>query len=426
MPIFHYKALDSSGKPTQGTLDAENRRAAMDSLKSQGLRPTSISEKAAAPKKKGLKLPSKKIFAKPAKPKQTGKAEGKKKRISGADKVALAFFQKLHQLDGSGLPIGDAIRTLSQRLSDPRLREICSKLWRDLSEGHPLATAIKQYPEVFDPSLVYLIEAGETTGHLAPILENIIEHLESQIELRRKVLSGLAYPSFICLIALGVVGLFIFYLLPRIEGMMASLGGELSLSARLLIGLSGFALAEGPFLLVGTIIAVITLRQWRQTTNGRYKTDSWLINIPYFKHIVINADLCRVSNLIGTLLDSGVNTTETLRLTERSLKNKVLLERFQHCRTQINDGASFSGAFRKNELFPPMGLDILSVGENTGNLSKSFKEIYKMQSEELAGELKFVTGLISSIALGFAFTMVTILTLGIVTSILQLSKSLAR
>lgn len=425
MPTFDYKAINTSGTTTQGTIDADSRRAAMDAIKSQGLRLVSISEKASA-KKSAFKFPTKQLLPKQSKAKDSKSTDGKAKRIRGADQLALGFFQKLHQLHGSGLPIGDAIRTLSQRLSDPRLREICSKLWRDLSEGHPLATAIKQYPEVFDPSLVYLIEAGETTGHLSPILKNIIEHLESQIELRRKVLSGLAYPSFICLIALAVVGLFIFYLLPRIEGMMSSLGGELSFSARLLIGLSDFALTQGPFILIAAVITFIALRQWRQTESGRYKTDLWLINIPYFKNIVINADICRISNLIGTLLESGVNTTETLRLTERSLKNKVLLERFQHCRSQINDGASFSASFRKNELFPPMGLDILSVGENTGNLSKSFKEIYIMQSEELSSELKFVTGLISSAALGFAFAMVTILTLGIVTSILQLSKSLMR
>ncbi len=208
--------------------------------------------------------------------------------------------------------------------------------------------------------------------------------------------------------------------------MMASLGGNLSLSAKLLIGLSNFAFTEGPFILIALIILVISLKQWRRKPAGRFTTDGWLLRIPYFKNIFINADICRVSNLIATLLESGVNTTETLRLTERSVKNTVLLDRFQTCRAQINDGASFSATFRKNELFPPMALDILSVGENTGNLASSFREVYKMQSEELAAELKFVTSLVSSAALGFAFTLVTILTLGIVTSILQLSQSLMR
>ncbi len=407
MPIFYYKAIDSKGLSKEASLEALSRKEALQQLSLQGLRPIALTDSPqASAQQKALFTFARKRSSKPV-PAHT-----------------LAFLSKLLQLHKGGLPLGDALKILAQRLVDPILKEIALQLWRDLSEGHTLAIAIKNHPEFFESSLVYLIEAGEATGNLVPVLENIVAYLGESIALRKRVLSSLVYPIFISLVALGVVAIFLFFLLPRIEAMLTSLGGQLSLPAKILIGLAHFLINGGPFILAGLGLGAIFIGRYRATPSGRKSTDNFILKLPYIRELVINADLCRVANLMSTLLSSGVNTTEALKLAERAIQNTVLLSEFQAARAQIADGAAFSQAFRRSRLFPAMGLDILNVGENTGSIAPSLREIAKVQGEALASQLQFTTGFISSAALAFAFSLVVVLTLGIVTSILQLSQNI--
>lgn len=408
MPSFYYKGLDAKGASTNGFIESPSRKQALAQLKQQGIRPLSLDE-GVAPAPTGRSLLS---FGK------------KKDKIQYTRTTGLEFLKKLLQLHKGGVPIGDVLKILSQRLTDVTLKQIALDLWKALSEGQTLAQGIKNNPKVFDPSLTFLVEAGEATGNLVPVLENVVRYMEDAEALRKRVLSSLSYPIFISTVALGVVFIFLFFLMPKIEGMLKSLGGELSLSAKILVGLAGGLIYVGPFVIIGLVLAVIWIIRYRKTIEGKEKTDALLLKIPYIKDLVINSELCRVSNLLATLIASGVNITESLKLAEKSLRNRVLLKEFQAARTQIADGVSFSQAFRRGVLFPTMGLDILSVGENTGSIAPSLQEISKVQTEVLGEQLKFATGLISSMALAFAFGLVIILTLGIVTSVLQLSQSI--
>jgi type II secretory pathway component PulF len=284
---------------------------------------------------------------------------------------------------------------------------------------------MRTYPKTFDTSMVHLVEAGESTGNLIPVLENLISHLEERSELRKKIMGGLSYPIFICCLAFGVVLLFLYVLLPNIRKMMDGMGGQMSFSTQLLIGMSQSAVTYGPWILVLVVIIVVSVMQWRNTPKGRSRTDTWVLRIPLLKYIFINTDICRVSNLCATLLESGVNTTETLRMTERSIQNTVVQSRFSAARMLINDGASFSNAFKHYHVLPDLDLDLLSVGENTGNIAKSFREIYRNHSRELSEQFSLLTVLITTGALGCAFILVAILALGIVSAVLGMSKSLA-
>lgn len=405
MVDFYYKALDKSGNTVTGTFDVTSRKEMLQKLRHEGLQPLVVSEKTVELSKKSL---------------WSWNKQSTKRSVVNE----LAFLNKLLQLHKGGLALGEVLKILSLRLADPVLKNIANQLFRHLREGQTLAQSIKQHPEFFDPSLVYLIEAGEATGNLVPVLENVVAYLEQSIQLRKRVLSSLAYPIFISLVAFGVVAIFLFFLLPRIEGMLSSLGGQLSLPAKILIGLAHFLINGGPFVVGFIFLGVLGIMRYRSTAEGRESLDNKVLKIPYVKDLVINADLCRVANLLATLLGSGVNMTESLKLAERSIGNTALVKEFQAARFQIADGAAFSLAFRKSRLFPGMGLDIISVGENTGNLVPSLQEIAKVQSEALASQFQFLTGFISSAALAFAFTLVVILTLGIVTSILQLSQNI--
>jgi len=428
MPTFNYKGIGEGGQTVTGAIEAADRKAALRKIRAARVRPVDVKAGKAgrAAYSKQSSPAAKKVAegeVKAAEPeKKAGRLFSRKTKLSR--KHALPFFRKLHQLHKSGMPIGDAMQIMSTRMGDPALKALSSETFRHLSEGRTLANAMRGMPECFEPTMSYLIEAGEATGNLQPILHNIIEHLERRQALQKEIQGAMAYPIMICFVALGVVALFLFYLLPRIQGMLDQMGGELNLSARIMIGLADFALIQGPFVLAGLFVIFLSIVQWRKTEKGRYSTDAFALRAPLIAGLYYNSDICRMANIMNVLLSNGVNTTESMRLAENTLENKVLMEKYVAARTMINDGAPFSGAFKRYGLLPDIDLDILSIGENTGSLAPSFHEIYLTHAEELSGKLKFVTRLIAGLALGFAFTMVFVLTLAIVMSILNMSQSM--
>jgi len=429
MPTFTYKGIGEGGQTVTGSIEAVDRKQALKRIRASKVRPIDVKAgkagRVAQPKPKARARQSAAVGTSPVAPAQEKKPGGLLTRKSKMSRNhALPFFRKLYQLHKSGMPIGDAMQVMSARMGDPALKELSNEVFRHLSEGRTLASAMRSMPECFEPTMSFLIEAGEATGNLRPILSNIIEHLERKNALKKEIQSAMAYPIMICFVALGVVGLFLFYLLPRIQGMLDQMGGELNLSARIMIGIADFALIQGPFVLAGLFVIILAIVQWRRTDAGRLATDRFALRIPLVSSLYYNSDICRVSNILNVLLSNGVNTTESLRLAENTLQNKILLEKYQAARTMVNDGAPFSGAFKRYELLPDIDLDILSIGENTGSLAPSFHEIYLTHAEELSGRLKLLTRLIAGLALGFAFILVFVLTLAIVMSILNMSQSM--
>ena len=427
MPQFDYKARNRNGSTVTGTIESADRRQASQRLREQKLSPITLKEASASKhtllgrlfeKTKSMKSHPPEAVAKEI---RTSQSSGAPKR----ERIGLAFLTRLLELHASGLPVGDSIRILSQRLSDSEQKQLASAIWRDLSEGATLANALTRQSRYFSNSITYVIEAGEATGNLAPILRKVIDFLEEKQAIRQKMMASMAYPSFICLVAFVVVIIFLTVLLPQIQNMLDRLGGEMTWSAQLLIDGSHFLIQIGPFAIIAFILSILALNQWRKTPNGRLQTDGWILQAPLIGRIIYYSDLFQSGNLINTLLESGINTTEVMRLTERTLKNTSLRERFNIARNQINEGLSIAQAFKRNQFMPDLAIDILTVGENTGNLVHSMNEITKGFRNELTTRLNLLTNLVASGALICAFLMVALIAIGIVTSVFQVSKTLS-
>jgi type II secretory pathway component PulF len=393
----------------QGECEAESRKEALGLLSAKGLKTLNL-----VPVAKSSVFLSK------------GKAKPKKTKIRKSPALALPFLKSLLQLHSGGISIGDTIKILYSRLRDPAQKELAADLWRDLSEGVSLADALKGHREVFSDDIIFPIEAAEATGSLGPVLRDIIRFLGEREALKKRILAGLAYPIFVSVVAIVVVGLFLFLLLPRIESMLHALGGKMTLSARLLIGCSHWLIYGLPLLVIFLVSSWIAIGQWRaRSPNGRLRTDSWILKIPFLGNLARISEICRISNLMSTLLGSGVNLTDAMRLTEKNIKNVYLRQFFSEARTKTNDGLAFTTAFRKGEdtFFTDLALDILAVGESTGNMNHGFSEIYTFHNQELDEKLRWLTHCITTSALSFAFLLVGILALSIVSSVMQFTQS---
>ena len=339
--------------------------------------------------------------------------------------IGLSLLKRLYELHKSGMPIGDAIRILQNRLSEHTQKTLAIGIWRDLSEGLTLAQALARRKRYFTASVSHVIQAGEATGNLCPVLEKVIQYLDEKRAIRKKMIASMTYPAFVSLVAILVVILFLTVLLPQIEGMLQRLGGEMTWSAQLLIDGSNLLLKSGPFILISLFLLAIGLRQWKQTQAGKQIIDHWSLKMPLIGKILYYSSLYQTGNLIGTLLQSGINTTETLQLTEKTIENAALKQRFNIAKGQINEGASVTQAFRRQNFMPEVALDILSVGEDTGALANSMNDVTEGFKEELSQRLNRLTTIVSSLALGFAFGLVTLIAIGIVTSVFEVSKTLS-
>ena len=427
MPHFDYKARSKEGRIETGSIEAADRRSAIHRLQEQGLSPvTVVAGKAAKPGVLGKLLErGKALQTRPKSEPDDSALEKLRGKAPKREQVGLSLLKRLLELHSSGMPIGDAIRILSQRLSQPEQKELASTLWRDLSEGLTLAGAMSRQPRYFAASVCYVIEAGEATGSLAPILKKVIDYLEERSAIRKKMIASMIYPLVICGFAFVVVVLFLTVLLPRIEDMMKKIGGEMTLSARILMDGSAILIQYGPYLLVLAIVASISFKQWRRSPKGLEVTDRWLLKLPFLGRIYLLSDLFQSGSLVSTLLESGINTTETLRLTERTIQNTELRRRFNVARGQINEGLGISQAFKRNAFMPDIALDILAVGENTGHLGKSMNEITGSFREELSQRLGQLTMIVSSGALFCAFVIVALIAIGIVSSVMGISQELS-
>lgn len=423
MPTFQYIARDRSGAPLSGVLAAASRREALRILNARGLTPVSVSE-SDAPPGKTTAAPSRKQS--PARKQQapaqnkTPTAHASLKSLSSRER--LPFLQALLDLTSSGMSAGEAIRLLSLRLKEPRLRTLCQNLWEQISEGAPLSRALAAHPRVFNESCVNLIAAGEATGSINETLGRIIEQENENQDMRRQVVSAMAYPVFMMCVATAVIAFFLFYLLPKMESLLKSLGGRLPTPTRILIGFSDFVVHFGPFIAVGLVLAILSFWKWKHTESGRRNIDLWTLKLPIIAGLATAKTVLAISQTLGSLLENGITTAEALKMTERQISNKIHQEAFAQASSRVMEGEALSLALGRTHCFPDLILDRLAVGENTGNIVPSLKDISRRYQKQITLQLNGATRVLTTIFMLGVFIFIGFIAFAIVSAVLSMSS----
>ena len=404
MPRYTYSAR-AAGEAAlaNGTLDALSRREALHLLQARGLQVVRLDEEGG-----------------PARPAGSGATA---QPLALTARQRLPFLEALVDLVGAGLSAGEAVRLLAVRLQEPRLKSLCTALWARLGEGSTLSQAMAEYPAVFDRQTVNLIAAGEATGNLREVLARLIQHFTEQRELRQKFLSALAYPALICGMSAGLGLFLLFYLLPKLQTILNSLGGRLPFATRLLVGGTNFLLYYGPFLAGALVLGGAFFLRWRQTPGGRRQSDAWQLRLPVVRDFVVQTAALNFAHTLAVLIENGVTTAEALRLTERAVNNTCIQEMLHAATDRVIEGANLSASLERTALFPPLFLDRLRVGEQTGNVAPSLRQIAQSYQVNLSRRLDVAVRVSSGIVLAFTFSFVAFLAYAIVIALLQVSAS---
>jgi type II secretory pathway component PulF len=427
MARFAYSARDRAGKFLSAELDAPSRKDALRLLSARGLQVAQVTELQAGPaprKSAGKSPPASSSAAAPAQVSRPTRASTRLNAQAPRRAERLPFLEALHDLTGSGLSAGEAVRLLSTRIKEPRLRTLCAGVWERISEGAPLSRALGGYPEVFDTGTVNLIQAGEATGSLNDTLSRLIAHLVEQRELRAQLMSALAYPVFMVFVSGGVILFFLTFLLPRLQTLLSSLGGKMPASTKLLIGASQFALSIwGIMAVVAVVLALVSFIGWRQTPAGRAQTDAWLLKLPLVGPFLVAQTVHSFSQTLSVLLENGITAAEALRMTEKQIANQVHRAAFNTATARVLEGEALSVALTRTGCFPDLVLDRLAIGENTGNVVPSLKSIAAAYQKIITGQLNFFTKVIAGVVLGGVFTFVGFIAFAIVSAVFQVSAS---
>jgi type II secretory pathway component PulF len=407
MAVFNYTARDAAGAVTEGTVESQTRRDALRKLQARGLKPVKVEEAGAA------------VRAKEAS-REGGPAD---KDLVPTEAECLPFLESMADLVRSGMSAGEALRLLALRLQKSRLRTLCAGLWSKLGEGQSLSVAMGGYPKVFDGQTLNLIAAGEATGNIRDVLERLITHFTEQREFRRKLVSAMAYPLFICFVAVGVIIFFVLFLLPRLETLLKSLGGEMPLSTKLLIGFANTLLWLGPVLLVLAIATAFYVKHWRKTEAGLVASDALLLRVPLAGTFVMRVSVLNFCHTLAVLLENGITTAEALRLAEKTAPNRALRQQLREATDRVLEGDSLSKALARTGYFPRLLLDRVAVAEQTGNLAPGLRDISRSYRADLDRWLGTLSQTISATVLIVAFSFVAFIAFAIVSAVFQVSSS---
>ncbi len=434
MPKFSYSARDNAGSLVRGTVEASSRKEAIRQIMLQRLQPVAVQEASGARSRNGsastatataAKTDKTRTLFKKAEPAaESSSRSGRRKPEAGLGrKLRLPFLRSLSELVASGMPVGDAIRLLGIRLQDPQQKALALALWERVSGGKSISDAMADLPSVFDRSTVFLVESGEATGNLREILNRLVVHFENQKELQSKIMTAMAYPVLIMLVALGVVFLCVFVLLPRLETMLTSLGGQMPLSTRILMAGSEMAIAYGIYVAVGVVLAGLAWWQWKRTPAGSLSWDRFILRIPIIGKFLRTADVLQMSQTMSVLLENGVTTVEALRMTENVIANDAIRVGFGEARQKVVEGKSISHALQGTGQMPQLVLDMLAVGENTGNIVFSLKQLGELYQKEIAKQLQAFIGVLSVGVLLLVFSFVGFIAFAIISAVFTMSSS---
>lgn len=350
MSTFQYKAVDRTGHPARGRLDAINETDLELRLK-----------------RMGLDLITSRPLSRNASPLGRG-------NITRRDLIT--FCLDMEQISRAGVPLLEGLRDLRDTLENPRFREIIAGLLEDMEGGKMLSQALASHPHVFNHVFVSLVKAGEQAGRLTEVFENLASTLKWQDELIGQTRRLMIYPILVLLVILVVVVVLLVVLVPQVVSLLKSMGLALPVQTRVLIFISNAIIHFWPLLLGAPLLTVIVfVLLVRQNTKVRYFWDYLKLHLPITGEILQKIIVARFANFFALMYQSGITVLDAIKTSEEIVANRVIADGLQRAGQQIGSGESLTEAFRNLGVFPPLVIRMLRVGESTGALDTALFNI---------------------------------------------------
>ncbi len=402
MPLFRYKARDHRGDAVSGNMEAANSDAVAAQLLEGGMTPVEIAPSQEAPRD-GAGLSA--LLA---------------ARVGDTDLIQ--FSRQMHSLTKAGVPLLSALHGLARSTRNPLLAETIGEVAESLEAGRDLASALSEHEEIFSLFYVSMVRIGETTGRLDEIFKRLAEYLERDKRTRQQIRSALRYPSFVISAIVAAIAILNLFVIPAFAKVFDSLGAELPLATRILLGTSEFIVAYWPWLLGGLFGALLGARYYVSTEEGRYRWHRWKLRLPLAGDIIYRATLARFARLFAMATQAGVPLVTALTVVSRALDNDYVEERILSMQTGIERGESITQTAAATGLFDPLVMQMMAVGEETGAIDTLLAEVGEYYEDEVAYDIERLSARIEPILTVIIAVIVLVLALGVFLPMWSLSE----
>lgn len=399
MPKFSYVAMDSRGKETKGTLEVSNQNEAIGRIKEMGFFPTKVVE---ADKLKDK--PAKQAKAPPPGTARRSKAKGLNiviPFIGGRvkTKVMTTFTRQLATLVDAGLPLLRGMRVLEKQERHPTLKGVIGDLAVSIEGGSTFSEALAQHPKVFNRLYVNMVKAGELGGVLEVVLNRLAEFMEKAQKIKGKVISAMFYPAAVITVATVILGVLMVYVVPRFKQIFQDMleGRPLPPFTQVVLAISQ-AIAQHFFVTTGCVIAAFVLiRLFLRTRFGRRLFDKFKLNMPVLGPVISKVAIARFSRTLGTLVSSGVPILQALTIVKETSGNVVIGEAVAEVHESVKEGETITAPLDASNVFPPMVVSMVDVGEQTGALPEMLMKIADTYEDEVDNAVSAMTSLLEPI-----------------------------
>ena len=406
MPVFEYRALDKKGKSISGIIDAESSLSARQKLRASRIFPVSVNEvdnEISGKNTSGLFADSS-LFS----------------RIS-ASEISL-YTRQLSTLVGSGFPLVSAIDALVHQARSPVFKKKLARIKDAIVEGNSFAGALSQHTDIFPPFYVNMVRAGESSGTLEIVLERLAEMSERRQELKHRIRAALSYP--VLMMAIGILVLFFLltYIVPGITAIFDEMNHVLPVYTRVLISVSNFFKIYWWVMAALSILAAAAFYYARRTERGKNVIDAWLLRLPGVGLMLKKMSAARFSRNLGSLLENGVSMLPAMEIVKNIVGNTMVSEAVDRAADNVGKGRSLGQALADENIFPLLCIQMIEVGEQSGELEKMLFKVADVFESEVESTIMSLTSLLEPLMIVFMGAVVGFIVLSICLPIFEMNQ----
>ncbi|MCK4772972.1 MAG: type II secretion system F family protein [Candidatus Latescibacteria bacterium] len=371
MPVFTYSGTASTGKDVSGELEAENLEQAEQILRSGRITEVKVKKKPAE-----IKIPG----------------------FGGAGKVptevVTGFSRQFATMIDAGLPLVQCLNILGDQAENEVFKKVVKKVTADVEAGSTLSEAMAKHPKSFNSLFINMVAAGEIGGILDQVLLRVSTYMEKAEQLKRKIKGAMMYPTVVMIVAIGATATLLVVVVPTFVNMFEQAGAVLPLPTRIVVGLSEFLQKYLLYIIAAIVGAISLFKRYYATDNGEKVVDNIKLHMPVLGDLIRKSSVARFARTLSTLLASGVSILEALDITARTAGNRVIQDALLEARTSIGGGETIAAPLTEAEVFPPMVMQMVNVGEQTGALDNMLGKIADYYDEEVDAAVDALTSII--------------------------------
>ncbi|MBL7155570.1 MAG: type II secretion system F family protein [Candidatus Omnitrophica bacterium] len=402
MAKFKYTVKDTAGKTLKGTLEADSRNTAVQSLREKGFFIISLEEEKSA------------VFS-------LGIFKGKKGQRVKIDDLVI-FSRQLATMVDAGIPLVNALDILAEQTENMSFKQVVSRIRDDVETGSSLSEALSKHAGVFSGLFINLVKAGESSGMLDEILDRVAMYLEKTSSLQRKIKAALVYPAAVTIMAIAITVFLMIKVVPVFKDIYSGFGATLPLPTQIMINVSDFLRKYFYITIIFMAVIGFAINRYTKTENGKVKVDSLKLHLPIFGILLRKVAVGKFTRTLSTLIKSGVPILNSLDIVSKTAGNRIIEKAVDRVAANVREGESIADPLARSGVFPPMVVRMISVGEQTGELEKMLSKIADFYDEQVDAAVSGLTSLIEPLIIAFLGIVIGGIVICMFMPILQISQ----